>query len=124
LFLFAGVEFGMLSSATLYSVVQDEMMMVILFAIILFQIENSSFCMECAAPVAPFRGNVSVSGAGTVAIYTCNLGFSLRWGSTEHSTVERKCLKQGVWDGPTPFCIRKNAIISERLYEMISNILV
>jgi hypothetical protein len=99
-------------------------MMMILFVTILFQIENSSFCMDCAAPVAPFHGNVSVSSAGTIAIYTCNLGFSLRWGSTEQTTIERKCLKQGVWEGPTPFCIRKNATLSEELYGIILNISV
>jgi hypothetical protein len=62
---------------------------------------------------------VSLSGAGSVAVYTCNVGFSLRWGNTEHTTVERKCLKQGDWEGPTPFCIRKKPVISKELLEMI-----
>lgn len=109
----------MLGSANSFTIVQHKMM--ILFATILFQIENSSFCMDCTAPIVPFHGNVSVSGAGSLAKYTCNLGFSLRWGDTEHSTIERKCLKQGVWEGPTPFCIRKKATLSEGLYDSILN---
>ncbi|XP_069692830.1 sushi, von Willebrand factor type A, EGF and pentraxin domain-containing protein 1-like isoform X3 [Periplaneta americana] len=77
------------------------------------KIENSSFCTDCVPPSAPFQGNVNVSvhsqsGIGSVAIYTCNSGFFLKWGSVEHARVERKCLKQGDWEGPTPFCIRKS----------------
>jgi hypothetical protein len=45
----------------------------------------------------------------------------LRWGNIEHMTVERKCLKQGEWEGPTPFCIRKKLTLSEGLFEIISS---
>jgi hypothetical protein len=77
--------------------------------------------MDCASPAAPFHGTVSVSSAGSAAIYTCDPGYSLRWGNTEHTTVERKCLKQGEWEGPTPFCIRKKLTFSERPSEIISS---
>ncbi|KAJ9580613.1 hypothetical protein L9F63_024228, partial [Diploptera punctata] len=77
------------------------------------KIEDSSFCTDCVVPSAPFQGNVNVSStaenrSAAIAVYSCNTGFSLRWGKTEHTVIKRKCLKQGSWEGPTPFCIRKS----------------
>jgi hypothetical protein len=75
--------------------------------------------MDCVTPAAPFQGSVTVSNASSIAIYTCNPGFSLHWGNAEHTTIKRKCLKQGEWEGPTPFCIRKKLSFSDKFSEIV-----
>ncbi|CAG2057226.1 unnamed protein product, partial [Timema podura] len=64
------------------------------------QLENSTFCMSCPAPPVPLQGSVHVvegtENKSSVAIYSCDDGFNLRWEGDDVATLSRRCLKQGV----------------------------
>nr|CAD7573337.1 unnamed protein product [Timema californicum] len=74
------------------------------------QLENSTFCMSCPTPPVLLQGSVHVvEGAenkSSVAIYSCDDGFNLRWEGDNVATLSRRCLKQGHWEGEEPTCHR------------------
>ncbi|XP_069801473.1 complement decay-accelerating factor-like isoform X2 [Dendropsophus ebraccatus] len=60
------------------------------------------FCkkVDCGDPERIKNGKIQVTGTdfGSIAVYSCNIGYSL----TENS--HRKCTADGVWEGNPPQC--------------------
>lgn len=56
--------------------------------------------VDCGTLTMPVQGTVSITATtvGSVAVYTCNPGFTLNGGIT------RICLATGMWSGQQPTC--------------------
>ncbi|XP_023290329.1 sushi, von Willebrand factor type A, EGF and pentraxin domain-containing protein 1 [Orussus abietinus] len=68
---------------------------------------NSGFCRGCPSPVTPFQGYVNASDDLSEITYSCEIGHLVQFGQKMQSTLTRRCLKQGHWEGYyTPSCTR------------------
>lgn len=71
------------------------------------QIKETTLCRGCKSlSPHPFT-NITIIESENVAVYTCEPGYTIQQGLHEETTLKRKCLVHGNWEGPTPICESK-----------------